>query len=354
MKAVVEGYSYRSVDGPAVRPSRWSVRCICHDHACDRNVGDAGSGRTMAVPKERNLYLGALPRHYYTLSKEHANIYAKRACKRARKQARKRKAFCVPGPVEDQHCVCGGAPQAGGVKGTPPPSPPLPPGYLLTSFHAILIGKFGGHLPTSPLVLTPLSPRPCGPQVCGRQHHEWGEVEWDESVCHGGAGISRAAPAHARCQAPWQVPGMLTQGVQGARLGPLGRTIAWDPHPLTIEFARDRMEVTYMWPPWLSGSHRPRQVLHRQSRQERRHDAKATVRRRPVLVHARVRHMDQPGERQAVGQGRHHAGHERRQGRLPGRALPRERCKPQPRKPQCVPLGTLPLTGLWPRGTLPV
>jgi hypothetical protein len=42
-----------------------------------------------------------------------------------------------------------GAPQAGGSRVFLTPPPP-PPGHLLTSFHTILIVRFGGHLPTSP------------------------------------------------------------------------------------------------------------------------------------------------------------------------------------------------------------
>jgi hypothetical protein len=52
--------------------------------------------------------------------------------------------------------------------------------------------------------------------------------------------------------------GMLPQGGQGGPPGSLGLAIVLDSDPLPLRFARDLMEVTYIWPPWLTGSHHPR------------------------------------------------------------------------------------------------
>jgi hypothetical protein len=53
-------------------------------------------------------------------------------------------------------------------------------------------------------------------------------------------------------------PGMLTQG-SGGPPGPLGRrTISQDSDALPVESAWDLTEVTYRWPPWLTGSYHPR------------------------------------------------------------------------------------------------
>jgi hypothetical protein len=46
--------------------------------------------------------------------------------------------------------------------------------------------------------------------------------------------------------------------VAGVAPGPLGLTISYQSNPLPIEFAWDLMEVTYCWPPWLTGSYHPR------------------------------------------------------------------------------------------------
>jgi hypothetical protein len=48
----------------------------------------------------------------------------------------------------------------------------------------------------------------------------------------------------------------------GGPPGPLGLTIASDSDPLPVELVWDLMEVTYRWPPWLSGSYPPRSVTH--------------------------------------------------------------------------------------------
>jgi hypothetical protein len=39
---------------------------------------------------------------------------------------------------------------------------------------------------------------------------------------------------------------------------PLGLAIASDSYPRPVEVAWNLMEVTYLWPPWLSGSYHPR------------------------------------------------------------------------------------------------
>ena len=47
-------------------------------------------------------------------------------------------------------------------------------------------------------------------------------------------------------------------GGPGGPPGPLGLAIAQDSDPLPVELAWDLMEVTYLWPPLLSGSYHPR------------------------------------------------------------------------------------------------
>ena len=48
-------------------------------------------------------------------------------------------------------------------------------------------------------------------------------------------------------------------GGPGGPSSPLGLAIAYDSYPLPIDFAWDLMEVTYIWPPWMTGSCHPRQ-----------------------------------------------------------------------------------------------
>ena len=43
-------------------------------------------------------------------------------------------------------------------------------------------------------------------------------------------------------------------GGPGGPSGPLGLAIVWNSHPLPVDFACDRMEVIYFWPPGLTGS----------------------------------------------------------------------------------------------------
>ena len=57
------------------------------------------------------------------------------------------------------------------------------------------------------------------------------------------------------------VTGMLTQGARGAR-PPWPRDCIGFPPALPVGFAWDLMKVTYLWPPWLTGSYQPRLVTH--------------------------------------------------------------------------------------------
>ena len=59
-------------------------------------------------------------------------------------------------------------------------------------------------------------------------------------------------------------PGLLTQGGQGGRRPPwVASRFHRTPINLPLNLhRRDLMELTYLWPPWLSGFHHPRRGLH--------------------------------------------------------------------------------------------
>jgi hypothetical protein len=51
------------------------------------------------------------------------------------------------------------------------------------------------------------------------------------------------------------------RGARGGRPAPLASRLHRISYPLPIGFARDLMEVSYHWPPWLSESYHPRICL---------------------------------------------------------------------------------------------